>query len=116
MNSYKDLIVWQKSLVLTKEIYRATELFPKSEIYGLTNQLRRASVSVMSNIAEGFSRRTFKEGQQFLSMAFGSTSEIEAQLILAYELSYIRSDYTAIIDLLTEVRKMLNSMIKRSKS
>ena len=116
MNSYKDLIVWQKSLILTKEVYRITEGFPKSEMYGLSNQLRRASVSVMSNIAEGFSRRTFKEGQQFLSMAFGSTSEIESQLILAHELGFIKEGYLATIDLLIEVRKMLNSMIKRSKS
>lgn len=81
MNSYKDLIVWQKSLKLAKEIYRVTELFPK-----------------------------------FLSIAFGSTSEIEAQLILAHELEFIGKDFTVIVDLLIEVRKMLNSMIKRSKS
>ena len=117
MKSYKDLIVWQKSLILSKNIYNVTELFPKSEIYGLSNQLRRASVSIMSNIAEGFSRKSLKENIQFLSIAFGSTSEVEAQLILAEELNFVKKeDNKKLQDLLVEIRKMLNKVMSILKS
>lgn len=114
MNSYKDLIVWQKSLLLTKEIYRITKSFPSSEMYGLTSQLRRASVSVVSNIAEGFSRKSPRENGQFISIAFGSTSEIETQLIIARELSFIAQDaFSDIESILIEVRKMLNVLLSK---
>lgn len=117
MNSYKDLIVWQKSVVLAKEIYKNTERFPKSEIYGLTNQLRRAGVSVVSNIAEGFTRKSFRENAQFLSIAYGSTSEIEAQIILAMELGFMDQDsFLKIESVLSEVRRMLNSLLTKIKS
>lgn len=117
MNSYKDLIVWQKSFLLAKEIYRLTEHFPKSELYALTNQLRRAAVSVFSNIAEGFSRKSERENLQFLSIAFGSTSEIEAQLLLAKELGFAARDkFPGIESLLVEVRKMLNTMLRGFKT
>ncbi len=116
MNSYKELIVWQKSFALTKEIYRLTELFPKSEVYGLSMQLRRAAVSVVSNIAEGFSRKSVKENAQFISIAFGSTSEIETQLLLGKELSFAPAkDFEKAESLLIEVRKMLNVMLSRLK-
>lgn len=116
MNSYKELIVWQKSFELTKEIYHITILFPKSEIYGLSMQLRRAAVSVVSNIAEGFSRKSVKENAQFISIAFGSTSEIETQLLLGKELGFISSqDFEKANSLLIEVRKMLNVMLGRLK-
>ena len=116
MNSYRDLIVWQKSFALAKEIYRLTESFPKSEVYGLSSQLRRAAVSVVSNVAEGFSRKSFKENRQFLSFAFGSTSEVETQLLLAKDLGYaIVSEFVCAEGLLLEVRKMLNVMLRNSK-
>ena len=117
MNSYHDLIVWQKSMLLAKEIYRVTRLLPITEQYGLCDQLRRASVSVPSNIAEGFSRKSVKENAQFISIAFASTSEIDTQLLLAQELNMISAheiEYSAA--LLLEVRKMLNVMLSRLKS
>lgn len=103
--------------MLTKNIYSATELFPKSEVYGLSNQLRRASVSIMSNIAEGFSRKSLKENIQFLSIAFGSTSEVETQLILSEELNFVaKEDNQKLQNLLIEIRKMLNKILTILKS
>lgn len=117
MNSYKDLIVWQKAFELTKKIYKLTSCLPSSETYGLSPQLRRAAVSVVSNIAEGFSRKSYKENQQFLSIAFGSTSEIETQILLVKELELVpKFDFNPLEQLLTEVRKMLNTMLQRSIS
>ncbi|HXK35804.1 MAG TPA: four helix bundle protein [Candidatus Paceibacterota bacterium] len=113
MNSYKDLIVWQRSFELAKEIYRLTSKFPNSEVYGLTSQLRRASISIISNLAEGFSRKSWKENKQFLSIAFGSSSEIETQLLLAKELGFAPdNEFNRSEGLLLEVRKMLNTMLR----
>ena len=117
MNSYRDLIVWQKSILLVKEVYRVTQLFPKTEQYGLSDQLRRAAVSVPSNIAEGFSRKYVKENAQFISIAFGSTSEMDTQLLLAQELQMVSvHELESGLALLVEVRKMLNAMLSRLKS
>lgn len=77
INSYKDLIVWQKSFDLVRQIYQLTDNFPKMEIYGLTSQMRRAAISIPSNIAEGFVRKHTKEFSQFVSIAFGSGAELE---------------------------------------
>ena len=116
MNSYKDLIVWQKSFALTKEVYRITAQFPAAEIYGLTSQLRRAAVSIPSNIAEGFSRNSPKERLQFFAIAFGSTSEVETQLLLAKEMKFAPAvAFEASGALLLEVRKMLSTMLHRTK-
>lgn len=79
INSYKELLVWQKALKLSVKVYELTEKFPKEEIYGLTSQMRRASVSIVSNIAEGRNRGTRKDFAQFLRMALGSSAELEAQ-------------------------------------
>jgi four helix bundle protein len=105
---YKNLIVWQKSFLLTKQIYEVSSIFPSAEIYGLSSQLRRASVSIVSNIAEGCSRKSSKEFAQFLSIAFGSTSEVETQLLLAKELGFIsQKNFDTNRGLLIEIRKML---------
>ncbi|HEY5331070.1 MAG TPA: four helix bundle protein [Acidobacteriaceae bacterium] len=84
--SYKDLLVWQRAIQMTLAIYRLTEGFPKDERFGLTSQLRRAGVSVASNIAEGYARATRGEYKQFLCMARGSNSEVQTQLVIAREL------------------------------
>lgn len=81
--SFKDLIVWQKAYRLVKEIYRITKYFPRTETYGLTQQMRKAAVSLPSNIAEGYGRRYKAEYRQFLSMAYGSLSELETQYLIA---------------------------------
>jgi four helix bundle protein len=111
--SYKDLEVWKLSIELVKEIYRITEKFPPSEIYGLTNQMRRAAVSIPSNIAEGQERNSAKEFRQFLAIALGSVAEIETQLIIAKEIHYLTEaevePFVAIID---RLRKMTRGLIK----
>ena len=104
--NHKDLDVWKRSMDLVEEIYKITSKFPSSEIYGLSNQLRRASVSIPSNIAEGASRRGDKELLYFLNIAIGSIAEIETQLLISIRLKYIR-DEDKIFDLIIEVRKLL---------
>ena len=110
--SYKDLIVWQKAIDLAISIYRLTENFPKSEIYGLTSQMRRASISIPSNIAEGRMRRSRKEFIRFLLIAYGSGAELETQIEIAKRLPKIREmDFVKADSLLQEVMKMLNTII-----
>jgi four helix bundle protein len=87
--SYRELVVWQKARVLAVEVYKATESLPKSETYGLTSQLRRAAVSVVSNIAEGQGRLTSGEFQQFLGHSRGSLLELDTQLAIANDLGYL---------------------------
>src|SRR3989338_2316899 len=112
MKSYKELIVWQKSFQLVILVYKLTSKFPREEIYGLTSQVRRASVAIPSNIAEGFARKYRKEYIQFLSVAYGSGAEFETQLLLSKELKYMsEEEYSKIILLLGEVMKMLNKML-----
>ena len=89
IESFKDLIVWQKSMSLVKEVYVITSNFPKSEIYGLTSQMRRAAVSIPSNIAEGKKRKTKNDYVQFLRIANGSAAELETQLLEIYIHQYI---------------------------
>lgn len=86
---YKDLAVWQKSINFTVEIYKLTQTFPKEELYGLTSQIRRAAVSIPSNIAEGNERNSHKEFNQFLHIALGSAAELDTQLLIAKELCAI---------------------------
>ncbi|WP_289023345.1 four helix bundle protein [uncultured Salegentibacter sp.] len=104
--NHKDLDVWKRGMDLVEEIYKVTSSFPSSEIYGLTNQLRRASVSIPSNIAEGAARKGDKELLYFINVAIGSVSEIETQLLIAVRLKYIKGDNT-IFESAAEVRKLL---------
>jgi len=104
--NHKDLDVWKRSMDLVEEIYKITSKFPASEMYGLTNQLRRASVSIPSNIAEGTSRRGDKELLYFINVTIGSIAEIETQMLIAVRLKYI-SDEGQLFDLTIEVRKLL---------
>jgi four helix bundle protein len=113
MKTYKDLIVWQKSIQLVEEIYKVTELFPKEEIFGLTSQIRRSAVSIPSNIAEGKMRMTPKEFRHFLIIAYGSGAEIETQIIIAKRLPKTEKlDYSKIDNLLDEIMRMLNKLIR----
>ena len=112
---YKDLDVWKKAIDFVVKIYGITETFPKTEIYGLTNQLRRAAVSVPSNIAEGAARSSDKEFIQFLYIALGSLSETETQIIIAKRLDYTTKSEEILGEILT-VRKMLTGLIKYLKS
>ena len=116
IKSYKDLIVWQKSMDLAELIYQLTEKFPSSEIFGITSQMRRASVSVPSNIAEGYGRQSTGSYAQFLSIARGSLYELETQTELSYRFKYINADdYEKTLNLITEISKMLTSLISNFK-
>ena len=108
---YKGLTVWQKAMDLVENIYKVTQNFPREEQYGLTSQLRRASISIPSNIAEGSRRTGEKDTKHFFVIAFGSASEIETQLELSLRLNYInQSEYYKLITLLEEILKMLNKL------
>ena len=114
INSYKDLIVWQKSIELVVAIYELTEKYPKTEIFGLISQMRRAAVSISSNIAEGKNRGTKKDYCCFVVRAFASGSELETQIIISKRLLFGKDfDYNKVDGLLSEVMKMLNSLIKK---
>lgn len=112
IHKYEDLIVWQKSMDMVEAVYILTKEFPKDEVYGLSSQMRRAVVSIPSNIAEGSRRNTDKDFCHFLNMAFGSGAELETQLKISKRLGYSNSkkyEYTE--SLLDEIMKMLNSLI-----
>lgn len=112
IKSYKDLIVWQKSIVLVKEIYILTEKYPKEEIFGLISQIRRAAVSISSNIAEGKCRGSKKDYVNFLRFAYASGAELETQIIISKMLPKTKSlNFQTVDGLLNEVMKMLNTMI-----
>jgi four helix bundle protein len=112
--THKDLDVWKESIKLVKEMYFLTKQFPSEELYGLTSQMRRAAVSVPSNIAEGAVRNSQKEFIQFLYVALGSIAELETQLILSKELGYLKDSKDYKIDLqIDSIRKMLIGLIKR---
>ncbi len=112
MISYKDLIVWQKSVDLVVAIYELTNSFPKTELYGLVSQMRRSAVSIPSNIAEGRRRGSKKEFRRFLLVAFGSGAELETQIVISKKLNYgYNQDYIQADELLDEVMRMLNKLI-----
>lgn len=109
IQSYKDLIVWQKGYELVKQVYKITEKLPKSEVFALQSQMRRAAVSIISNIAEGNGRKTKNDYCQFLHIAYGSTLELETQLFLCKDLYNISVEKQ--LELIVEVSKMLKAII-----
>jgi four helix bundle protein len=112
-HKYQDLIVWQRAKAFASEVYRVTEGFPKIEIYGLTSQLRRAAVSVASNIAEGQSRLTRGEFCHFLGQARGSLLELETQLAIAVDLHFLaQAEFKELEEKSSEVRRLLNGLIE----
>ena len=112
--SYKDLIVWQKSIELVKIVYALTKQLPKEEVYGLTSQMRRCAVSIPSNIAEGQKRNSISEYVQFLYIANYSAAELETQLIITREV-YSNIDTLQCQELLQEVQKMTSTLIGKLK-
>jgi four helix bundle protein len=113
---HKNLDVWKKSIDLVQKIYEITKSFPKIENYGLTNQMRRASISISANIAEGAARQTKKEFIQFLHMAQGSLSELDTLLEISKKLGYVRGDYSGgLLFLMNDIDRMLTGLIKSLK-
>jgi four helix bundle protein len=114
--SYRDLEVWKLAVDFVKQIYQTTEKFPSKEIYGSTNQIRRASVSIPSNIAEGQGRNSVKEFRQFLAIALGSAAELETQLIIAQEIDYLPiEELEPLLAKLDRIRKMIKGLSGRLK-
>ena len=113
LRTHKDLDVWKRSIVFVTSIYKLTKSFPKEELYGLVSQIRRASVSIPSNIAEGATRRGKPEFRQFLYIALSSAAEVETQLIISKNLEYISiEEYEKLIVELNSISKMTQGLIK----
>lgn len=114
MQSYRDLIVWKKSMLLVTSIYKLTEKFPDDEKFGLTSQIKRSAVSIPSNIAEGYGRNYRKDYSRFLQISRGSLYENQTQMEIAINLLFLNEeDLKEIKELSLEVEKMLNSLIKK---
>lgn len=115
--SYRQLKVWQKSFACVSRIYKLTAVFPPSELYGLSSQMRRASISIPSNIAEGSQRISDKEFGNFLLIARGSIAELETQILLAIDLQYVSlGKVQGILDELDEISRMLHSLFSKLKA
>ncbi len=111
--NYRDLLVWQKAMDLVEDVYRVTKPFPREEIYGLTAQLRRAAVSIPSNIAEGQGRRSDREFLNFLSIAHASLREVETQILIAQRLKYVNEDKKSeLFEQTSEVGRLLNGLMR----
>ncbi len=114
MKTFRELLVWQKSIALVTKVYKSTSLFPKEELYGLTSQIRRSSISVPSNIAEGYGRKTNKEFIRFLRISMGSLFEIQTQLEIAKNINFINKEvYLDLYEDSREIERMLSSLIDK---
>ncbi len=117
VRSYRDLLVWQKAMQIAKMVYFLVKKLPREELFALSNQMRRAAISIPSNIAEGQARNSTKEFLQFLSVAKGSKAELETQLTLCVEINYLSTnDISQIMLLLDEIGKMINALINKLKT
>jgi four helix bundle protein len=114
VQSHRELIIWQRAIQLCVAVYEVTRSFPRDEIYGLTNQLRRASVSIPSNIAEGYGRLSREQYRHFLGIAQGSNLELQTQLVIAKELGYVAESAAGKVEAVSyEVGKMLTALLKK---
>jgi len=114
VKSFKDLEIWQRGIKLVEDIYKATDDFPEEEIYGLTSQIRKAAVSIPSNIAEGFARYFKKEYRQFLYVTLGSCAELATQIVIASKLDYLKKKKAGqLTDEIEQISKMTMSLIKK---
>jgi len=118
IKSYKDLLIWQKGIEIVVDLYQLVESFPKEELYALTSQLKRAAVSVPSNIAEGYGRNSTQSYIHFVSISRGSLFELETQLLVAQKLKFIKNEtlFSNIMNQITEETKMINSFINKLES
>ncbi|MCK5080787.1 MAG: four helix bundle protein [Candidatus Moranbacteria bacterium] len=113
IESFTDLIAWQKGHKIVLSVYSITKKFPKEEIFGLTNQMRRCAVSITSNIAEGFSRKNKKEQKQFYRISLGSLTELQSQLLVARDVKYLSNkEFKKIGENTIEVQKLIFGLIK----
>ncbi len=118
IKSYKDLLIWQKGIDIVTDLYQLVENFPKEELYALSSQLKRAAVSIPSNIAEGYGRNSTQSYIHFVSISRGSLFELETQLLVAQKLKFIKNEilFSNIMNQITEETKMINSFITKLES
>lgn len=117
ITTFTDLQAWQEAHQLVLAVYKITQSFPRQEMFGLTDQMRRCAVSITSNIAEGFSRNSYKEKVQFYSMSLGSVTELQNQLLISRDIKYVApAIFTQIANQSVKVHKIINGLIKRSRS
>ena len=117
MKTFRDLLIWQKAMVLVTKCYSVTKQFPKEELFSLTSQIRRCSISIPSNIAEGFGIETNKDYHRFLNIAMGSLFEFQTQIEIAYNLEYISQDkFNIIYEDSRELERMLSSFTNKVKA
>lgn len=117
MKTFRDLLVWQKSMSFVTEIYKVSKSFPKEEVYGLTSQIRRSAVSVPSNISEGYGRQGINDYLRFLNIAIASLFELQTQLEIAFNLKFIKKEiFEELYELSREIERMLSSFIRSIKS
>ncbi|WP_309608862.1 four helix bundle protein [Flavobacterium sp.] len=116
MKTFRDLLIWQKSMVIVTNCYIITSNFPKEELFGLTSQIRRCAISIPSNISEGYGRGTNKDYHRFLKISLGSLFEFQTQIEIAFNLKYIsENDFDKIYEESREIERMLSSFIKKIK-
>ena len=114
IRTYRDLDIWKAGIQLVKDVYKLTERFPKQEVYGLVSQMRRAGVSIPSNVAEGFRRHHNNEYRQFLYISLGSCAELETQTTIARELAYIsEGKEAAVLERVDHISRMISNLIKK---
>ena len=114
VKTYRDLVVWQKSMALVTEIYKQTKSFPKDETYGLTSQMRRCAVSIPSNMAEGYGRKSTNDYIRFLHIATGSLYELQTQMEISLNLRYLKkSDFDELYESSREIERMISSLTKK---
>jgi four helix bundle protein len=114
VNSYRDLLCWQKAMSLVTGVYKASGRFPKDEMYGLCSQIRRCAISIPSNIAEGYGRHATNDYIRFLQIARGSLFELQTQMEIASNLGYMEKDeFSALFELANEIERMVNSLINK---
>ena len=116
IKTYRDLLVWQKSMALVTEVYKLSKLFPNEEVYGLTSQMRRCAVSIPSNIAEGYGRNSTSDYVRFLRVASASLYELQTQAEIALNLRYLKkSDFDNLYESSREIERMLSSLVRKLK-
>lgn len=117
IKSFTDLDAWKEAHTLVLMVYKATKKFPKEEMFGLVTQLRKAAVSITSNIAEGFSRQSYQDKLHFYSMALGSLTEVQNELLVARDIKYlVKDEFMEIAKQTIKVSKIINGLIKKSKT
>ena len=116
INTYRDLLVWQKAMTLVNEIHKISQSFPALEVYGLTSQVRRCAISIPSNIAEGYGRRSTGDYKRFLQIATGSLFELQTQIEIAFNQDYItKEEFEGLFEKANELDRMLSSLINKIK-